>query len=94
MCANLPRDIGLNLRIVNEATTELGLETHVCEVQLLLRPYAELKVPPPLPIPLSLPHSPRPPENLYLGPSCVTKLTYPPHHGSQAHQLPLISSAF
>ncbi len=36
--------MGLNLRIVSGATTELGLETHVCELQLLLRPYAELKV--------------------------------------------------
>ena len=38
------RDVGLNLRIVNNTTMELGLETHVCEVQLLLYAFAELKV--------------------------------------------------
>ena len=38
------RDVGLNLRIGGTMAMELGVETHVCEVQLLLRPFAELKV--------------------------------------------------
>ena len=38
------RDLSLNLRIVTGETRCLGVETHVCEVQLLLRPFAELKV--------------------------------------------------
>jgi hypothetical protein len=38
------RDVGLNLRLLNSQARELGLEAHVCEVQLLLRPFAQLKV--------------------------------------------------
>ena len=38
------RDVGLNLRVVTAETRRLGVETHVCEVQLLLRTFAELKV--------------------------------------------------
>ena len=39
------RDVALNLRIVSAAAQDLGVETHVCEVQLLLKSFAELKVP-------------------------------------------------
>ena len=38
------RDVALNLQIANKDSIELGVETHVCELQLLLKPYAELKV--------------------------------------------------
>ncbi len=38
------RDVGMNLRIVMPETKELGVNTHVCELQLLLRQFAELKV--------------------------------------------------
>ena len=38
------RDIALNMRIVNKDSIELGAETHICELQLLLRKFAELKV--------------------------------------------------
>ena len=38
------RDVGLNLRLLSAQARELGVEAHVCEVQLILRPYAELKV--------------------------------------------------
>ena len=38
------RDVALNMRIMNPETVGLGIETHVCELQLLLRPFAELKV--------------------------------------------------
>jgi hypothetical protein len=38
------RDLALNLRILNQDSIELGADTHVCELQLLLRPFAELKV--------------------------------------------------
>mmetsp|Transcript_60146 Transcript_60146/g.159854 ORF Transcript_60146/g.159854 Transcript_60146/m.159854 type:complete len:757 (+) Transcript_60146:2012-4282(+) len=37
------RDIAINLRIVNAQTMDLGIDTHVCELQLLIRPFAELK---------------------------------------------------
>ena len=40
------RDVALNLRLSTPATVRLGLESHVCELQLLLRPYAEIKVVP------------------------------------------------
>ena len=40
------RDIVLNLRLVSPRTMELGVETHVCEVQLILEFFARLKVPP------------------------------------------------
>jgi hypothetical protein len=38
------RDVAVNLRITNKLTLLLGLETHVCEVLLILRPFADLKV--------------------------------------------------
>ena len=38
------RDVGMNLRLLGTQARELGVEAHVCEVQLLLRPYAQLKV--------------------------------------------------
>mmetsp|Transcript_21033 Transcript_21033/g.48647 ORF Transcript_21033/g.48647 Transcript_21033/m.48647 type:complete len:312 (+) Transcript_21033:3-938(+) len=37
------RDVSLNLRIQNGATQSMGIETHVCEVQLLLTQFADLK---------------------------------------------------
>lgn len=37
------RDLLLNLRIETEMTMMVGVETHVCEVQLILRHFAELK---------------------------------------------------
>ena len=36
--------MGLNLRIRTAAARNLGVDMHVCEVQLLLRNFAELKV--------------------------------------------------
>jgi hypothetical protein len=39
------RDVALNVQIANKDSIELGIETHICELQLLLRPFAELKVP-------------------------------------------------
>ncbi len=39
------RDVAFNVQIINKDTIELGVETHICELQLLLRPFAELKVP-------------------------------------------------
>ena len=38
------RDVCMNIRISNHLTEELGLNLHVCEVQLVLLPYAKLKV--------------------------------------------------
>ncbi len=38
------RDVCMNLRFSSELTQSLGLEWHVCEVQLVLLPYAKLKV--------------------------------------------------
>ena len=38
------RDVALNLRLCTAAALELGVELHVCEVQLLLRRFAEIKV--------------------------------------------------
>ena len=35
----------LNLRIVTERTAALGVDGHTCELQLILRSFAELKVP-------------------------------------------------
>ena len=39
------RDVAINLRLSTDETRRLGLAGHVCEVQLLLRPFADLKVP-------------------------------------------------
>ncbi len=38
------RDVALNIRIVTPEAQALGVNAHVCELQLLLRQYAELKV--------------------------------------------------
>ncbi len=38
------RDVALNLRIDTEETRATGVETHVCEVQLLLRCFDTIKV--------------------------------------------------
>ena len=38
------RDVVLNLKICNERTMDLGVNEHVCEVQLVHRLFAELKV--------------------------------------------------
>jgi hypothetical protein len=38
------RDLALNLRINTAETREMGVETHVCEVQLLLRCFDTIKV--------------------------------------------------
>jgi hypothetical protein len=38
------RDVAINLRIISTATEKLGIDMHVCEVQLLLLPFALLKV--------------------------------------------------
>ena len=40
--------MSLNLRIVTERTAALGIDGHICELQLILRSFAELKVPPSL----------------------------------------------
>ena len=37
------RDVALNVRLHTAAALDLGVEMHVCEVQLLLRPFAEIK---------------------------------------------------
>jgi hypothetical protein len=37
------RDLNLNVRFTSAAAVRLGVETHVCEVQLMLRGIAELK---------------------------------------------------
>ena len=38
------RDIAVNLRIDSQETRRLGVETHVCELQLILRSFADIKV--------------------------------------------------
>ena len=38
------RDVAFNLRLRTAAAREFGVDTHVCEVLLLLRPFAEIKV--------------------------------------------------
>ena len=40
------RDIVLNVQLKSDAAVSLGVDEHVCEVQLLHRLFAELKVPP------------------------------------------------
>ena len=37
------RDVALNLRLSTAAACKLGCDLHVCELQLLLRPFAMLK---------------------------------------------------
>jgi hypothetical protein len=38
------RNLAINLRVVTKETLALGIETHVCEVQLLLVQMAAIKV--------------------------------------------------
>jgi hypothetical protein len=38
------RDVALNLQIVSTQTKALGIDYHVCELQLMLQSVAELKV--------------------------------------------------
>ena len=38
------RDVALNLRLAGPAARRLGLDMHVCELQLLLRSFAQFKV--------------------------------------------------
>mmetsp|Transcript_28580 Transcript_28580/g.71958 ORF Transcript_28580/g.71958 Transcript_28580/m.71958 type:complete len:448 (-) Transcript_28580:264-1607(-) len=37
------RNVSVNLRLVSETTIACGVDTHVCELQLLLLPFAQLK---------------------------------------------------
>ena len=41
------RDVAVNVRVETAASAALGVDGHVCELQLLLQPFAEVKVPPP-----------------------------------------------
>ncbi len=43
-CSAGYRDVGLNLRIDSAETVQLGVQMHVCEVQLILIPFADIKV--------------------------------------------------
>jgi hypothetical protein len=38
------RDVALNLQVATDEALDMGLETHVCEVQLMLLPMYQLKV--------------------------------------------------
>ena len=38
------RDVALNLQITTEESQRLGVDSHICELQLILRKFAELKV--------------------------------------------------
>ena len=38
------RDVAINLRIVSPYTVDLCLDTHVCEIQLILRAIVDVKV--------------------------------------------------
>ncbi len=38
------RDVAINIRVVNEDSRNLGIETHVAEVQLVLRAIYNIKV--------------------------------------------------
>ena len=38
------RDVALNLKILSAWTKSMGLDMHVCEVQLILKAFAEVKV--------------------------------------------------
>jgi hypothetical protein len=48
------RDVAVNLCLDTEETRRLGAEGHVCELQLMLRPFAELKVRPSVTLPVQL----------------------------------------
>ncbi len=38
------RDVGINLQIISTETRIAGIDSHICELQLLYKPIAELKV--------------------------------------------------
>ena len=38
------RDVGINLRICTAKTMKAGLNGHICELQLLYKPFAAFKV--------------------------------------------------
>ena len=38
------RDVGMNLQIVSAETRTAGIDYHICELQLIYKPVAELKV--------------------------------------------------
>jgi hypothetical protein len=38
------RDVAINMRIKTYSTIEMGIDNHVCELQLLLKSFAMLKV--------------------------------------------------
>ena len=38
------RDVGLNLRLQTSETRRVGLDAHICEVQLVLADFARIKV--------------------------------------------------
>jgi hypothetical protein len=40
------RDVAINLRLTTLEARRLGVASHVCEVQIILKAYADLKVPP------------------------------------------------
>jgi hypothetical protein len=44
LCVRGGRDVLLNLRIRTERTVVLGVDGHICELQLILRSFVELKV--------------------------------------------------
>lgn len=50
------RDVAMNLQIRNAETSELAVEHHVCEVQLILVQFANPKVHPHSPVPVELQH--------------------------------------
>jgi hypothetical protein len=54
------RDVLVNLRVETAETTGLCVAGHVCEVQLILLPFAEIKVPPPASAPPPEPAGARP----------------------------------
>ena len=38
------RDVGINLQIKTKQTRDAGTDNHICELQLIYQPFAELKV--------------------------------------------------
>ena len=38
------RDVALNLRIISLEAKYFGVDTHICELQLVLKPFVDLKV--------------------------------------------------
>ena len=54
------RDVLVNLRVETAETAGLCVAGHVCEVQLILLPFAEIKVPPPASAPPPEPARARP----------------------------------